>query len=180
MTRDKRIRMWLLGASILAYGCSGTSGNGDLVGKGSGGLGGGGLGGDGTTGGASGSGGDGSGSSAPGGNGTATPGSGTAVPGGGARETPLMSVQQAVLTDNNCNAKPGASACTSCVLRSCCAETQACTDRHNCVTLGGCMATCNDESCIGACARQYDLGVNYFQDLLNCASTSCTASCPAE
>jgi hypothetical protein len=91
----------------------------------------------------------------------------------------LASLEQAVLTSfpNNCSPKDGASACTTCVLRACCVQAQACADNSFCVTLSGCMSKCDDKGCVNDCTDQYDPGVPSYQDLMNCADSYCMSSC---
>jgi hypothetical protein len=186
MTRYERICVWLLGASILTYGCTTTTtGNGEPIGEGAGAIGAGGAG------------------SANGNGNGAVLGGGTAVS-SGAREAPGVSIQKAILRSAaTCQPENGSSDCTTCLLRNCCTETTACWHSTFCVSLGACMSKCEDDNCVRDCTKQFDRGIPAgcvpvcdadgenctedctdheegtpdYQPVLSCANSYCDAFC---
>jgi hypothetical protein len=159
MTRTKRLGAWILGASVLILTCACDASTGHIGGP---------IGSD-----------DGRAETSTSSNSALASGNGTGTGNdAGARDSSLVSINKAVL-NTTCNPQPDASACTSCIQTTCCEQVKACVDyaARECVTLSGCTAPCADEACLKACTDQYQDAVAAYQDVMNCAITSCQGSC---
>jgi hypothetical protein len=143
-----------------APGCSGSSGNGDLVGDGGsvlgGGLGGG-LGGSTSSGGAT----------------ATTPKTDAGTPSGNTGST------GGTASSDVCKLQTANPACGQCIETSCCTQMKACAADAPCVALDGCLNTCGpeDEACVKACVQKTPNGVTPWKAMFDCAQTACATEC---
>lgn len=102
----------------------------------------------------------------PSGNPSTTPSSDSGVP---AKPLP-PAVACAPLSDDT--------SCDRCFKRSCCEELSAC--GPDCQMLGACLSECTDESCLESCLTEWEEGYRVFEQIGECAETSCESECSEE
>ncbi len=78
---------------------------------------------------------------------------------------------------SECDMSGDCQSCSFCAqTNDCAAETNACFDDPDCVSVVGCANTCTDQACLDGClADAGGDGANLYQSVINCLVASCPA-----
>jgi hypothetical protein len=67
--------------------------------------------------------------------------------------------------------------CQGCIEAQCMSEAQACGSDAQCGSLLNCIADCEDDPCVEACANTYPNGVGPLNTYLGCIEAKCASAC---